>query len=71
MKAAVLRRYKEPLQVEELSVEALHVGEVAVKVAAAGVCHSDLYVLEGATPAPPPSSRATRQSASWRRSGLA
>jgi Zn-dependent alcohol dehydrogenase len=45
MKAAVLRRYKEPLQVEELSVEAPHVGEIAVKVAAAGVCHSDLYVL--------------------------
>ncbi len=54
MKAAVLRRYKEPLQVEELSVEAPHVGEITVKVAAAGVCHSDLYVLEGATPVPPP-----------------
>jgi succinate semialdehyde reductase (NADPH) len=54
MKAAVLRRYKEPLQVEELAVEAPHVGEIAVKVAAAGVCHSDLYVLEGATPVLPP-----------------
>jgi D-arabinose 1-dehydrogenase-like Zn-dependent alcohol dehydrogenase len=50
----VLRAYKEPLQVEELAVEAPHVGEIAVKVAAAGVCHSDLYVLEGATPVPPP-----------------
>ena len=54
MKAAVLRRHKEPLQLEELAVEAPHVGEVAVKVAATGVCHSDLYVLEGATPVPPP-----------------
>jgi Zn-dependent alcohol dehydrogenase len=71
MNAAVLRRYKEPLQVEELSVETPHVGEIAVKVAAAGVCHSDLYVLKGSTPVPPPSSRATWQSASWRRSGPA
>jgi succinate semialdehyde reductase (NADPH) len=71
MKAAVLRAYKEPLQVEELAVDAPHVGEVAVRVAAAGVCHSDLYVLEGATPVPPPSSRVTRLSASWRRSGPA
>jgi succinate semialdehyde reductase (NADPH) len=54
MKAAVLRAYKEPLQVEELAVEAPHVGEIAVKVAAASVCHSDLYILEGATPVPPP-----------------
>jgi succinate semialdehyde reductase (NADPH) len=50
----VLRTYKEPLQVEELAVEYLHVGEVEVKVMATGVCHSDLYVLEGATPEPPP-----------------
>ncbi len=63
MKAAVLRRYKEPLQVEELSVEAPHIGEIAVKVAAAGARHSDLYVLEGATPMPPPSSQATKLSA--------
>ena len=54
MKAAVLRAYKEPLQVEELSVETPRAGEVAVKIIAVGVCHSDLYVLEGATPVPPP-----------------
>ncbi len=54
MKAAVLEKYNEPLQVKDLSVEKPHAGEVAVKILAAGVCHSDLYVLEGATPVPPP-----------------
>jgi hypothetical protein len=63
MKAAVLRAYKEPPQVEELAVEAPHAGEVAVKIIAAGVCQSDIYVLEGATPVPPPSSQATKLSA--------
>jgi succinate semialdehyde reductase (NADPH) len=63
MKAAVLRAYKEPLQVEELSVETPRAGEVAVKIVAAGVCQSDIYVLEGATPVPPPSSQATKLSA--------
>jgi succinate semialdehyde reductase (NADPH) (EC 1.1.1.-) len=62
MKAAVLRRYEEPLQMEELAVETPHVGEMAVKVAAASVCYPDLYVLEGATSVRPPS-RAARLSA--------
>jgi Zn-dependent alcohol dehydrogenases, class III len=62
MKTAVLRKYKEPLQMEELAVKAPHVGEMAVKVAAASVCYPDLYVLEGATSVHPPS-RATRLSA--------
>ena len=54
MQAAVLEKYNEPLQIEELSVERPRAGEVAVRILAAGVCHSDLYVLEGATPVPPP-----------------
>ncbi|MEM0463098.1 zinc-binding dehydrogenase [Pyrobaculum sp.] len=54
MKAAVLHRYNTPLRVEEVDVHKPHEGEVKIRVKAAGVCHSDLYVLEGATPVPPP-----------------
>lgn len=54
MKAAVLHEYNKPLSVEEVDVARPHEGEVLLKVKAAGVCHSDLYVLEGATPVQPP-----------------
>ena len=54
MRAAVLHRYNEPLSVEELDVDRPRAGEVRIRVVGSGVCHSDLYVLEGATPIPPP-----------------
>lgn len=54
MKAVVLNRYKEPLVLEELDVDRPKRGEVKLSIIAAGVCHSDLYVLDGATPVPPP-----------------
>lgn len=47
MKAAVLRALAEPLSVEELSVPEPCAGEVLIKVAACGVCHSDLHLARG------------------------
>ncbi|HEX5418182.1 MAG TPA: Zn-dependent alcohol dehydrogenase [Chloroflexota bacterium] len=54
MKAAVLYAANTPLQVEELSVEDPKRGEVMVRVAAGGVCHSDLHVMNGDLGAPLP-----------------
>ncbi|MEM1572307.1 MAG: zinc-binding dehydrogenase [Pyrobaculum sp.] len=54
MRAAVLHKYNQPLTVEEVEIAKPHEGEVLLKIKAAGVCHSDLYVLEGSTPVPPP-----------------
>ena len=54
MKAAVLRAFNAPLQIEDLSIDEPGPGEVLVKTAASGVCHSDLHVIEGSLPMPPP-----------------
>jgi len=54
MKAAVFYGLEEPLKVEELEVPKPQAGEVLVKLAATGVCHTDYAVLTGAMPAPPP-----------------
>ncbi len=54
MKAAVLYEQKKPLVVDEIEVDEPHAGEVLVRMAAAGVCHSDLHVIEGLWPAPLP-----------------
>ncbi len=47
MKAAVLHALAEPLSVEELPVPEPGAGEVLIKVAACGVCHSDLHIARG------------------------
>jgi S-(hydroxymethyl)glutathione dehydrogenase / alcohol dehydrogenase len=54
MKAAVLYAAGERLAIEELTVEDPREGEVMVRVAAGGVCHSDLHVIHGDLPAPLP-----------------
>jgi S-(hydroxymethyl)glutathione dehydrogenase/alcohol dehydrogenase len=54
VKAAVLYRVGGPLQIEELTVENPHAGEVMVRVTAGGVCHSDLHVIRGDLRAPLP-----------------
>jgi alcohol dehydrogenase len=43
-----------PLTVGELELDAPGPGEVLVDIAAAGVCHSDLSVIDGARPRPVP-----------------
>jgi S-(hydroxymethyl)glutathione dehydrogenase / alcohol dehydrogenase len=54
VKAAVLRAIGEPLRIEEVRLDTPGPREVLVRTAAAGVCHSDLHVLEGSLPSPVP-----------------
>jgi S-(hydroxymethyl)glutathione dehydrogenase / alcohol dehydrogenase len=54
VKAAVMRAYNEPLSIEEIELHPPREDEVLVKVTAAGVCHSDLSVIECKIPIPPP-----------------
>ncbi len=54
MKAAVMRVNNDPLSIEELAIDDPGPGEVLVKTAASGICHSDLHMIEGGIPLPPP-----------------
>jgi S-(hydroxymethyl)glutathione dehydrogenase/alcohol dehydrogenase len=54
MKAAVMHAPKQPLVVEDVELDGPQAGEVLVKMAATGVCHSDLHVYTGDLPLPPP-----------------
>jgi alcohol dehydrogenase, propanol-preferring len=47
MKAAIVREFKQPLQIEEAEKPATGPDEVLIKVEACGVCHSDLHIAEG------------------------
>jgi Zn-dependent alcohol dehydrogenase len=47
IRAAVLREYRAPLEVCELELDPPGPGEVLVRVAAAGVCHTDLHLADG------------------------
>jgi len=50
MRAAVLHAPGELLAIEEVDVEAPRAGEVLVRLAASGVCRSDLHVVHGRSP---------------------
>ena len=50
MRAAVLYEFNAPLVVEELELDPPKAGEVLVRMAASGVCHSDLHVVQGIHP---------------------
>lgn len=60
--AAILRSFgapspyaeSKPLVIDEVEIDAPGPGEVLVKIAAAGLCHSDLSVIEGNRPRPLP-----------------
>ncbi len=54
MKAAVMRAWKSPLELEDVQIDKPGPREVLVRTAASGVCHSDLHVIEDALPVPPP-----------------
>ena len=47
VEAAVLRRAGQPLSVEPVELDPPRAGEALVRVAAAGVCHTDLHLAEG------------------------
>jgi len=54
MRAAVLYGWNEPFKVEQVDLQEPRQGEVLVKLAASGVCHSDLSIQRGLLPMPPP-----------------
>ena len=53
MKAAVVRKFKEPLVIEEVAVPTPGPGQILVKIAASGVCHTDLHAADGDWPVKP------------------
>jgi propanol-preferring alcohol dehydrogenase len=56
MKAAVVRQFGRPLNIEEVPIPSPGPGEVLVKIMATGVCHTDLHAADGdwpVKPAPP------------------
>lgn len=53
MKAALYKAPGQPLELTEVPAPTPGEGEVLVKVAATGVCHSDLHILEGEMIPPP------------------
>lgn len=50
MKAAVLHAHGEALRVEDVDLASPKAGEVRVRIAATGVCHSDLHCVRGGFP---------------------
>src|SRR5205823_9802942 len=50
VRAAVLEEFGQPLAVQELELEEPRAGEVLVRLAACGVCHTDMYTASGADP---------------------
>ncbi len=56
-RAAVLREINQPWSVEEIELDPPKRGEVLVKMAASGLCHSDEHAydghISGLVPAPP------------------
>lgn len=55
MKAAVLREVGRPMEIEEVQIGKPGPREVLIRTRAAGLCHSDLHVIEGGLPFPLPS----------------
>lgn len=53
MKAAVVREFGKPLIIEEARVPTPGAGQILVKIAATGVCHTDLHAAEGDWPVKP------------------
>jgi len=54
MKAAVLAEDAERLEIRDLTLDPPGPHEVAVRLGASGVCHTDLHVIEGVLPVPLP-----------------
>lgn len=53
MQAAVLHDFGAPLRIEEVPVPAPGPGQILIKVAACGVCHTDLHAANGDWPVKP------------------
>ena len=66
-RAAILRARNTPWSVEEIELDPPKAGEVLVKLAASGMCHSDEHVMTGdlAGVSPNPPMIAPHQRFSW------
>jgi Zn-dependent alcohol dehydrogenase len=53
-RAALFEEPRRPFRIEQLELAPPQAGEVLIRVAAAGVCHSDWHLMTGATPHPVP-----------------
>jgi propanol-preferring alcohol dehydrogenase len=53
MRAAVVHEFGKPLAIEEISVPTAGPGQILVKIAASGVCHTDLHAADGDWPVKP------------------
>lgn len=53
MKAAVVREFGKPLTIEELPIPEPKDNEILVRIAATGVCHTDLHAAQGSWPVRP------------------
>ena len=53
MKAAVVREFGAPLQIEEVPIPEVEPGMIQVAIHASGVCHTDLHAAEGDWPVKP------------------
>ena len=53
MKAAIVRRFKEPLTIEDVPIPAIGAGEVLVKIETSGLCHTDIHAAHGDWPVKP------------------
>ena len=53
MKAALVRKFKEPLSIEQVPVPEVGPGQILVKIEACGVCHTDLHAADGDWPVQP------------------
>lgn len=53
MKAAVVHEFGKPLRLEDVAVPRPGPGQILVRVAASGVCHTDLHAAEGDWPVKP------------------
>jgi propanol-preferring alcohol dehydrogenase len=53
MRAAVVHQFGKPLTMDEVAIPRPAHGEIVVKIAASGVCHTDLHAAEGDWPVKP------------------
>ena len=53
-RAAVLRAFGEAPALQEITLEPLQAGEVRVRIAGVGICHTDLTAIDGHVPLPLP-----------------
>ena len=47
MQAAILNRFKEPLEIKQVDIPQPGPEDVLVKMIACGVCHTDLHLING------------------------